>query len=540
MARCLRLSGPEPVKCEDLNYKELIVIKGRLFAATALLAVAGCVRPASAPVLSNLLGQRMQSQHRSESSLPPWRARSRLTSGHRNVRMRLADAYRILIVDDDNAFRLSTAELLRQDGYVVAAAADAAEAGEALVSRDFDLILLDLRMPDTDGLSLVEVLRRRGERAPILMISGYGTIDSAVNALQLGADDFLTKPVDPDLLSRKIAELLARRPLPQRPSGRATAGIVGESPAMVAVFEAMSQVAPTETTVLISGETGTGKELVARALHDASLRAQGPFVPVNCAALAGGILESELFGHVRGAFTGAVQAKRGLFSAADRGTVFLDEVGDMSLRLQQRLLRVLQEREVTPLGGVRAEPVNVRVVAATHRHLKEEVAAGRFRADLYYRLNVFRIELPPLRERREDIPLLVEVALQRLQERSSNEVPLSVSPLAFRLLQQHEWPGNVRELLSAVESAAIRVQGNRIAVQHLPAELRVDEAQAEMGSSAGREGRYRSPVEPEDERAVIEAALEESAGVRAEAAELLGMSRTTLWRKMKTYGLDNG
>ena len=451
--------------------------------------------------------------------------------------MRPAGSIRILVVDDDKAFRLSTAELLRDDGYVVEAAASAAEAGEALASDDFDLILVDLRMPGMDGLNLVEVLRRRGERAPIIMISGFGTIDAAVEALQLGADDFLTKPVDPGLLSAKVAEVLERRPLPHRTSG-APGGIVGESPAMLAVFEAIGQVAPTETTVLICGETGTGKELVARALHDASLRAQDPFVPVNCAALAEGILESELFGHKRGAFTGAVQAKRGLFAAADRGTVFLDEVGDMSLRLQQRLLRVLQEREITPLGGVRAEPVNVRVIAATHRDLKEEVAAGRFRDDLFYRLNVFRIELPPLRARRADVPLLVAAALQRLQQRSSADVPLSVSPLALRLLSKHDWPGNVRELFSVVESAAIRVQGNRIEVQHLPPELRAEGAREEPGSQAGRADRYRAPTDAEDEQAAILAALDESDGIRARAAELLGMSRTTLWRKIKAFGFE--
>lgn len=453
--------------------------------------------------------------------------------------MKPAEAIRILVVDDDKAFRLSTAELLRQDGYGVATAAAAVEAGEALASDDFDLILVDLRMPGMDGLNLVEVLRQRGERAPILMISGFGTIESAVDALQLGADDFLTKPVDPELLSEKVAEFLERRPLPRRTSGSAPAGIVGESPAMLAVFEAINQVAPTETTVLICGETGTGKELVARALHDASPRAQGPFVPVNCAALAEGILESELFGHKRGAFTGAVRAKRGLFSAADQGTVFLDEVGDMSLRLQQRLLRVLQEREVTPLGGVRAEPVNVRVLAATHRNLKEEVGAGRFRDDLFYRLNVFRIQLPPLRERRSDIPLLVEVVLQRLQQRSSREVPLSVSPLAMRLLEKHEWPGNVRELFGVVESAAVRAEANRIEAQHLPSELREDDSGAELGSAGRREGRYRAPTDAVDERAVILAALDETDGVRARAANLLGMSRTTLWRKMKAFGLDD-
>jgi two-component system response regulator HydG len=444
---------------------------------------------------------------------------------------------RILIVDDDKAFRLSTAELLRLDGHEVTTACDAVEAGEAIDVRDFDLLLLDLRMPGTDGLGLVEVLRRRGERAPILMISGFGTINSAVDALQLGADDFLTKPVDPDLLSRRVTELLERRPLPDRVAEDSPGGIVGESPAMAKVFEAIRQVAPTETTVLVFGETGTGKELVAHALHDLSRRSRGPFVPVNCAALAEGVLESELFGHVRGAFTGAVKEKLGLFAAADEGTVFLDEVGDMSLRLQQRLLRVLQEREVTPMGGVRPRLVNVRVIAATHRDLPAEVAAGRFRDDLYYRLNVFPIRLPPLRERRTDVALLIEAALSRLRERSTAEVPLSVAPMALRLLQEHDWPGNVRELFSVVERAAIRVEGSRIEVQHLPRELRAYQRETNAGPAVGTGKRYRAGSDSMDERAAIRAALEESNGIRARAAELLGMSRTTLWRKMREYGL---
>ena len=446
---------------------------------------------------------------------------------------------RILLVDDDRAFRISTAELLRQDGHEVTTASDAVEAGEALDARDFDLLLLDLRMPGTDGLGLIEVLRRRGVRAPILMISGFGTITSAVDALQLGADDFLTKPVDPDLLSRRVAELLERRPLPDRVAEASPGGIVGESPAMAKVFEAIRQVAPTETTVLVFGETGTGKELVAHALHDLSGRSRGPLVPVNCAALAEGVLESELFGHVRGAFTGAVKEKPGLFAAADKGTVFLDEVGDMSLRLQQRLLRVLQEREVTPMGGVRPRLVDVRVIAATHRDLPAEVEAGRFRDDLYYRLNVFPIRLPPLRERRADVPLLIEAALSRLRERSTTEVPLSVAPMALRLLQEHDWPGNVRELFSVVERAAIRVEGSRIEVQHLPRELRADAPETDAGPAAGRGKRYRTGSDSSDERAAIRAALEESNGIRARAAELLGMSRTTLWRKMREYGLGS-
>jgi DNA-binding NtrC family response regulator len=444
---------------------------------------------------------------------------------------------RILIVDDDKVFRLSTAELLRLDGHEVTTACDSVEAGVALDTRDFDLLLLDLRMPGTDGLGLIEVLRRRGERAPILMISGFGTIDSAVDALQLGADDFLTKPVDPDLLSRRVAELLERRPLPDRVAEGSPGGIVGESPAMAKVFEAIRQVAPTETTVLVFGETGTGKELVAHALHDLSSRSRGPFVPVNCAALAEGVLESELFGHVRGAFTGAVKEKPGLFAAADKGTVFLDEVGDMSLRLQQRLLRVLQEREVTPMGGVRPRLVNVRVIAATHRDLPAEVAAGRFRDDLYYRLNVFPIRLPPLRERRADVALLIEAALSRLRERSTTEVPLAVAPMALRLLQEHEWPGNVRELFSVVERAAIRVEGTRIEVQHLPRELRTSAPETDARPAVGKGKRYRTGSDSSDERAAIRAALEESNGIRARAAELLGMSRTTLWRKMREYGL---
>ena len=283
---------------------------------------------------------------------------------------------RILVVDDDRSFRLSTAELLRQDGHAVTVAASGAEAAAALDGERFDLMLLDVRMPGIDGVRLVEVLRTRGQRVPILMISGYATVAMAVESLHLGADDFLTKPVDPELLSARVRELLARRPLAHGP---APGGLVGAASGLSEVVEAVRRVAPSEATVLVTGETGTGKELVARAVHDLSPRAGRPFVPVNCAALAEGLLESELFGHVKGAFTGAAADKEGLFAAAHGGTLLLDEVGDMSLRLQQRLLRVLQEREVVPVGATRSRPVDVRVVAATHRDLGAEAAAGRFR-----------------------------------------------------------------------------------------------------------------------------------------------------------------
>ena len=441
---------------------------------------------------------------------------------------------RVLVVDDDRAFRLSTAELLRQDGLTVETAADAAEAVVALDEATFDLVLLDMRMPGMDGLTTVEVLRKRGLTAPILMISGFGTIDTAVESLHRGADHFLSKPVDPDLLSAKVAELIEDHPSTEHLRQGALGSMVGHAESMRDVFVAVRQVAPTETTVLIQGETGTGKELLARAVHDLSPRASGPFVPVNCAGLAEGVLESELFGHVRGAFTGAVADRDGLFAAAKGGTLFLDEVGDVSLALQQRLLRVLQEREVTPVGSSRARSIDVRVVAATHRDLEHEIRQGRFREDLFYRLNVFRIEVPPLRARRSDVPLLIEAALRRLRERATNAEGASFSPLAMRLMRAHDWPGNVRELFSVVESATIRAGQPRIEAQHLPASIR--DPQSQRGPDP-RETRYQSPSD-DDERAAIEAALVEADGSRARAAELLGMSRTTLWRRMRDFGLE--
>jgi transcriptional regulator with PAS, ATPase and Fis domain len=335
------------------------------------------------------------------------------------------------------------------------------------------------------------------------------------------------------MLSAKVAELMERRPAEERIREGALGAIVGHTRAIREVCDAIRTVAPEPTTVLITGETGTGKELLARAVHELSDRASGPFVPVNCAALAEGILESELFGHVRGAFTGAVGDRKGLFAAARGGTLFLDEVGDVSLALQQRLLRVLQEREVVPVGAVKAEAVDVRVVAATHRDLPEEIRGGRFRDDLYYRLNVFHVHVPSLRERAGDIPLLVEAALERLAERSPRAQPVAVSPLAMRLLRAHPWPGNVRELFSVVESAAIRSGGRRIEAQHLPAPIRDPEGE---GRPSGQEERYRAQS-ADDERAAIEAALDKAQGSRSRAAEIMGMSRTTLWRRMKEFGI---
>jgi DNA-binding NtrC family response regulator len=437
---------------------------------------------------------------------------------------------RILIVDDDATFRLTTGALLEADGHQVDAAADGQQAVERLRERQFDLLLVDLRMPGIDGLGLVEALRLWGHGIPILMISGFGTVDSAVRALHLGADDFLLKPVEPDVLSARVGDLLERRPRTEHASS-GIPGMVGRAPAMRGLYERIQRVAPTESTVLILGETGTGKELVARAVHALSTRKAGPFLAVNCAALAEGLLESELFGHVRGAFTGATRDRAGVFEAANGGTLFLDEIGATSPALQARLLRALQEREVTRVGATTPTPVDVRVIAATNRDPRELVKEGSFREDLLYRLNVFPLQVPPLRDRASDIPLLVEHTLGMLRERLPDAKGLSCSPFAMRLLREYSWPGNVRQLLAVLEHAAILSGRGRIEAQHLQDDVRA------AGDSSGPV-RYRTAGPEENERAAIEAALAHSGGALSRAAELLGMGRTTLWRKIRSYGID--
>ena len=436
---------------------------------------------------------------------------------------------RILIVDDDATFRLTTGALLHADGHEVAEAPDGQRAVDQLRERQFDLLLVDLRMPGIDGLKLVEALRLWGHGVPILMISGFGTVDSAVRALHLGADDFLLKPVEPDVLSARVNDLLERRPRADG-SSSGVSGMVGRAPSMNALYERMRRVAPTETTVLVTGETGTGKELVARGVHALSTRKAGPFLAVNCAALAEGILESELFGHVRGAFTGAMRDRAGVFEAANGGTLFLDEIGATSPGLQARLLRALQEREITRVGSTTPTNIDVRVIAATNRDLRELVKEGSFREDLYYRLEVFPLSVPPLRERSSDIPLFVEHALVLLRTRLPEAKSLSCSPFAMRLLREYRWPGNVRQLFAVIESAAISAGGGRVEAQHLSEEVR-------GGVDPSSHLRYRSSVPEDDERAAIEAALSHAGGTLSHAAELLGMGRTTLWRKMRAYGI---
>jgi len=458
----------------------------------------------------------------------------------------MSDPAHILIIDDDRAFRVGTGALLMDEGYQVTAVPDGDIGLAALTREGFDLVLLDLKMEGRSGLAILEEIRGSGNTIPVLMLTGYATVDSAVQALKLGADDYITKPCDNELLREKIRTALARR---EPEPGEGTRRIVAVSPKMREVIRSIGRVAPTESTVLLRGATGTGKELVARAIHEESMRSDGPFIPINCSALAEGVLESELFGHARGAFTGAVGERKGLFEEAEAGTIFLDEIGDVSQGMQSKLLRVLQEREVTRVGTARPVPVDVRIIAATHQNLEEMVEAEEFRADLYFRLKVFQIRLPDLRERPEDLPALMSAAIARWNERvpDPSRAVTGWSDETFRLIEAYDWPGNVRELMTSVEHACIVAEGGRLLPSHLPEEVRSPQAEPAAPStrevpepfSPSAEGgkRYQAP-EPAEEREAIREALHAADGNRTRAAALLGMGRTTLWQKLKAHGLD--
>jgi DNA-binding NtrC family response regulator len=455
------------------------------------------------------------------------------------MRPAAAGTARILIIDDDRAFRVGTSALLADEGYEVQTAPGGDEGLECLRAERFHLVLLDLKMPGRTGLSVLEEMRRTGFSIPVLMLTGYGSVDTAVQALKLGAEDYITKPCDNDLLRSKIRAILATR-APVLGSGAAR--IVAGSPEMQQVLKAIERVAPTESTVLLRGATGTGKELVARAIHEESPRRRGRFLAVNCSALAEGLLESELFGHARGAFTGAVAERKGVFEEASGGTLLLDEIGDVSAAMQAKLLRVLQEREVTRVGTTRPQPVDVRVIAATHQDLEEMVESGRFRADLYFRLRVFQLRIPDLKERPGDIPALVGAAIERWNERIQDPTRriAGCSQETIQLLQAYDWPGNVRELMGAVEHACIVCEGNRLLPCDLPPEIRErsdepEESAPERGAEPAR--RYQAP-DAESEREAIRQALLEADGNRTRAAAALGMGRTTLWQKLKAHGLE--
>jgi two-component system response regulator AtoC len=447
-----------------------------------------------------------------------------------------------LVVDDDDALRESLELFLASEGFDVAAAADGALALAQLERAPFDVVLCDLRMPGIDGFELLPQLLRIAPGLTVILMSAYGTRDLAIEALKRGAYDYLAKPFPPSealLAIRKAQEreklrranvLLLRdleRAVGERP-------IVAASANMMAVLELIERAAEFKTTVLLTGESGTGKEVLARALHAQSTRRSQAFVAVNCGAIPEALLESELFGHAKGAFTGADRARRGLFVEADGGTIFLDEIGELPLPLQVKLLRVLQEEEVRPVGESKSRAVDARVIAATSRDLSREVAEGRFREDLFYRLDVVRVTVPPLRERREDIPLLVDHFLASFRASLGKSVR-SVADDALAKLVAYAWPGNVRELENVIERAMILTNDERITLRELPENVRGDAA---VVSPQARAGDYSlAAARRRFETDWIREALEAAKGNRTHAARLLGISHRALLYKLKEYGL---
>lgn len=445
----------------------------------------------------------------------------------------------ILVVDDEQHHRLMLRAHLVAEGFQVQEAGDGQEAVAAAERCPFDLILMDVRMPGMDGMEALRRILRSCPGIPIIMMTAYGSIESAVEALKEGAEDYLTKPLDMDELLIKIRKALDIKRLRQENLLQKEAlgerfdfsSIIGSSPKMRELFETLAMVAPTDATVLLLGESGTGKEVVAKAIHQNSPRKDRPLVKVSCAALPETLLESELFGHERGAFTGAVSRKRGRFELAQGGTLFLDEIGEMPPSTQVKLLRVLQEREFEPLGSERTLQVDVRIIAATHRDLDEEVARGRFREDLFWRLNVVSVPIPPLRERKEDIPLLAEHFLKVYREKNRKTV-LGFTPQVINLFLRYHWPGNVRELENVVERSVILTKEDRIGVETLPPPLQeLLERRPE-----GPEIRVGLSLK-EVEREMIAQTLRETRGNRTRAAAILGISRKTLLNKIKEYGL---
>jgi len=442
---------------------------------------------------------------------------------------------RVLVVDDHKNMRVTLGLILRREGHEVSEA-EGGEQALAAVGEDFDLVLTDLKMEPVDGISVLKRVKEISPATEVIVMTAFGSIDSAVEAMRLGAADYIAKPFQEGELLVRIQKALEKRALVENVSllqsefrERYKLGaIVGNSQAVRDVLARVLRAAPTDSTVLITGENGTGKELVAKAIHANSRRADKPFVPVNCAAISEHILESELFGHVKGAFTGASTSRKGLMEEADGGTFFFDEIAEMSPSLQAKLLRTIQEGEIRRVGDNRAIRVNVRIIAATNRDPREEIEAGRFRRDLFYRLNVIPIHLPPLRDRRQDIPLLAEHFLRKYNQRMGRRTRLS--ELAMAKLVAHDYPGNVRELENLIEQAVALAEGEILGPERIV-----------LPSS--REDAPGLPATLDEivalaERRAIEDALRRHQGALDAVARDLGLSATTLWRKMKRHGLS--
>jgi len=456
---------------------------------------------------------------------------------------------RILVIDDEKNLRESIVEYLSLE-KIEAVAASSGEEGQVLLQREvFDAVVLDLKMPGISGIELLRWIRDAGPEVPVIMMSAFGEVQDAVNAMKLGARDYLVKPFDPEELVLRLRRIEEEQSLRRRVLARSEGeGWVGESPSILQIRKLVEKVAPTHSTVLITGESGTGKEVLAREIHRLSTRKNGPFVPVNLGGIPDTLVESELFGYERGAFTGADRRKEGMFEIASSGTLFLDEIGDMPIHLQVKLLRAIQERKIQRLGGTGFIPIDVRIIAATNRDLEAKVKEGSFREDLFYRLNVIRIHLPPLRDRREDIPLLAVHFLEKVS-RTMGIPAKRFSPEALEALQQYSFPGNIRELENMVERACILAEGHVI----LPRDLGIGpkasvtlegnqntphHAQDPRGSEASTDSRGKTLNIKELEREAILEALRRNKGNRTRAARELGFTRRTLLNKIKEYGIE--
>ena len=449
----------------------------------------------------------------------------------------------VLVIDDEANMRHMVATVLQKDGYLVTETADGTEALSILEERKYDVILCDVRMPQMDGLSFLQAIADRNIDATTIVMSAYGTIDTAVKAMKLGAADYISKPFKPDEIILKLAQVEERNRLKKENLRLRSAveetfsfeNMVAKSKAMREVFETIQKIADYKTTVLITGESGTGKELIARAIHFNGIRKDGPMVAVNCGGLPENLLESELFGHVKGAFTDAAKDKKGLFQEADTGTLFLDEIGDLPLPLQVKLLRVLQDEIIRPLGGTENIKVDVRIITATAAQLTDRVAAGTFRDDLFYRINVLLIEVPPLRDRKEDIPLLADYFVERFKNRLGKQVEGFQSD-ALQALMDYPWPGNVRELENVIERTLALSESRRITSRDLPDNIL--HSTGKPNPSWSSEGLSIKANTMCLEKALIEKALKQTNNNRTHAAKLLEISHPTLLSKMKAYGIS--
>jgi two-component system response regulator PilR (NtrC family) len=456
---------------------------------------------------------------------------------------------KILVVDDEPGLRKMLEILFRREGFEVVTAPGCRSALESIQQspQPFPVVLTDLAMPDGSGLEVLAAAKQRSPNTEVVLITAHSTVENAIAAMRSGAYDFVTKPFEPAELTALVAKALEKQALVSenqrlraQVSHHADADVVGRSSAMRQLLELAERIAPTRTTVLITGESGTGKERVARAIHDRSDRRTKPFLVVNCGALPEALMESELFGHEKGAFTGAQSRHRGLFRDADGGTVLLDEVGELPLNLQVKLLRVLQQRAVRPVGATQETPIDVRLLAATNRDIEQAVQRGSFRQDLYYRLNVIRLVLSPLRDRREDIPLLAERFVRRFAEEMGKEVG-GFTPDALRALERHAFPGNVRELENVIERAVALAAGRSIGLGDLPPEISGSAGEAAPALlSLPAQGCQLDEVMNEVERRLLLEALERSGGVRKQAAKLLGITFRSLRYRLQKHALEEG